>query len=188
MTQPQAQQRYQLRLGWAEHALEQLAESDIVIVVDAIPSGDAAAEALAAAAQQTLHTPSVYLASLRNAAATARACVAQQLRREGRTSINLVLCGDGGSFAVEDYLAAGAIAEALTELGIDHSSPEVAVALEGYRSLKRAVKHLFSASEAGQQLAHRGLAAAVHSASMHDAEEAAERYLPDQGRAGRLGI
>ena len=175
MTEPRSQQLYQLRLAWAEHAYETLAESEIVIVIDAIETDDAAA-ALAAHAAALPHQPSVFLASLRNAAATADAVVAEQLERGTRTSINLVLCGDQGQFAVEDYLAAGAIADRLSARGIDHSSPEVAVAVEGFRPLTRALKHLFSASGAGAVLSRLGRANEVLAAARVDSIDHAVRY------------
>ena len=99
------------------------------------------------------------------------------MARGERTSINLVLVGDDeGGFAVEDYLAAGAIAEALTALGLDHSSPDVAVATEGFRALTRAVKHLFSASAAGAELVAAGRRDEVRAAAELNAEPAATRH------------
>ncbi|MFC7765791.1 hypothetical protein [Leucobacter soli] len=81
-----------------------------------------------------------------------------------------------GGFAVEDYLAAGAIADALTTLGIDHSAPDVAVAAEGFRPLKRAVKHLFAASAAGQELKAAGHGHAAKAAAELDADGEAIRF------------
>ena len=148
MTDPRSQWNYQVRLGWGITGLERLAEADIVVVVDAI----GADEALVARAAGLEHGPAVFGGSLRNATATAKAVYDEQLARAGRTTINLVLAGDSGEFAVEDYLAAGAIADALTTLGLDHSAPDVAVATEGFRALTRAVKHLFLASASGLEL------------------------------------
>ena len=122
------------------------------------------------------HAPTVFIASLRNAAATAAAVYDEQVARGGRTAINLVLAGDAGKFAVEDYLAAGAVANTLSELGLDHSSPDAAVAIEGFRPLKRAVKHLFSASAAGLAEAEAGRRDEVRAAAMLDAEALATRF------------
>ena len=75
-------------------------------------------------------------------------------------------------FAVEDQLGAGAIIDALGALGIDHTSPDAAVASESFRALRRAVKHLLTASGSGLELIERGkrdevlTAAAVDAASV----------------------
>lgn len=176
MTDSRSQSTYQVRLGWGAAALTRLAPSEIVVVVDAI--GDPAE--LAQQAKALPHAPTVFSASLRNATATARAAYDEQIARGGRTAINLVLAGDpaadnAGGFAVEDYLAAGAIADALTSLGIDHSAPDVAVAAEGFRPLKRAVKHLFSASAAGLALKTAGTPQDAKAAAELDAEPEATR-------------
>lgn len=171
MTDSRAQSTYQVRLGWGTEGIERLAQSGIVVIVDAI--GDSAE--LAASAASLPHAPTVYRGSLRNATATARAIVDEQLARGGRTAINLVLAGDDGAFAVEDYLAAGAIGDALSALGLDHSAPDVAVATEGFRALKRALKHLLSASAAGLVLAAEGRRDEVRAAAELDAESEAVR-------------
>lgn len=171
MTDSRAQSTYQVRLGWGTEGIERLAQSGIVVIVDAI--GDAAE--LAASAASLPHAPTVYRGSLRNATATARAIVDEQLARGGRTAINLVLAGDDGAFTVEDYLAAGAIGDALSALGLDHSAPDVAVATEGFRALKRALKHLLSASAAGLALAAAGRRDEVRAAAELDAESEAVR-------------
>lgn len=172
MTDFRAQSTYQVRLGWGDAALTGLAESGIVIVVDAI--GESAE--LENLATHLSHSPTVFRGSLRNATATARATYDEQVARGGRTSINLVLAGDGsGGFAVEDYLAAGAIGDALSALGIDHSAPDLAVANEGFRPLKRAVKHLFSASAAGLALTAEGRRDDVKAAAELDADTEATK-------------
>jgi 2-phosphosulfolactate phosphatase len=127
----------------------------------------------------------VFRASLRNATATAKAAYEEQVARGGRTAINLVLAGGGGlgagavssagAFAVEDYLAAGAIGNALSALGIDHSAPDVAVATEGFRPLTRALKHLLSASASGLALIEAGRRDEVKAAAELDAEPEAAR-------------
>lgn len=166
MTDARSQATYQVRLGWGAAALEQLAPAEIVVVVDAI--GEPAQ--LAAAATALPHAPTVFSGSLRNATATARAIYDEQSARGGRTAIALVLAGDDGSFAVEDYLAAGAIADALSALGIDHTAPDVAVAGEAFHGLKRALKHLLSASAAGLALAAEGRRDEVRAAAELDAD------------------
>lgn len=168
MAHPNAQTTYQVRLAWGAQALATLAESGVVIIVDALDT-DASA-GLVAQARTLAHNPLVLHASLRNAAAVAQRAYDEQLARGGRTSINLVLAGDDGSFAVEDYLAAGAVADALVDLGIDHSSPDVAVANEGFRGLQRALKHLLSSSASGLKLAAQGGADEVKAAAELNAD------------------
>ena len=59
---------------------------------------------------------------------------------------------DGGErFAVEDLLAAGAVIDALAEVGIDHNSPEAAAAAAAYTGLRRATRHLLSASASARE-------------------------------------
>ena len=172
MTDSRSQQTYQVRLGWGSAGLDRLAVSGIVVIVDAIGSSDA----LLAQAVALPHSPAVFAGSLRNATATAQAVYDEQIVRGGRTAINLVLAGDeSGGFTVEDYLAAGAIGDTLTALGLDHSAPDVAVATEGFRPLKRALKHLLSASAAGLALAEAGRRDEVRAAAELDSEPTAVR-------------
>jgi len=166
MTDPRSQSTYQVRLGWGEKALTQLASSGIVVVIDVLGSP----EKLAASAAALPKKPTVFVGNLRNASATAQAVYDEQIARGGRTAINLVLAGDDGSFAVEDYLAAGAIADGISARGLDHSAPDVAVATEGFRPLKRALKHLISASASGLALAADGRRDEIKEAAALDAD------------------
>ena len=204
MTQTRSQLTYQVRLGWGADALADLAIADVVVIVDAIDTGSPcvdgsddggaaeirtagssnangarsvsnAARELADQAAALPHSPAVFIGTLRNATATATAIYNEQLARGGRVAINLVLVGDSGRFAVEDYLAAGAIADGLSALGIDHSAPDVAVAAEGFRPLRRAVKHLFSASASGLALKAVGRGEEAKAAAALDAEAECSR-------------
>ncbi len=170
-----AQSTYQVRLAWGTAGLDRLADAGVVVVVDALPDATDDGETIAAQALAKDATTAVFAGSLRNASATATAVYQEQLDRGGRTAINLVLVGDGGVFTVEDYLAAGAIANALTDLGIDHSAPDVAVATEGFRALTRAVKHLVSATESGLALSQAGRRDEVKAAAEIDADDEATR-------------
>lgn len=184
------QGRYQVRLDWGVEGIERLAPADVYVVVDALGTlsgafdgsdrdlavaGDDGARALAAAAAVE-QAPLVLLAGLRNATATARAVYDEQNRRAARTSIALIPAGHGGRVTVEDQLAAGAVADALSALGIDHSAPDVAVAAESFRSLRRAVKHLLTASGTGLALEEAGLRDAVLAAARVDDLETVLRY------------
>lgn len=128
--------------------------------------------------------PAVVAGCLRNAGAVARWVVAEQHRRGDRVRVAVIPAGEltapsepglgrskvepghagpGQSqsrpvrVAIEDQLGAGAVIAALGDLGLDHSSPEAAVACEAFRSLRGAVRHLLLASGSGQELVERGL-------------------------------
>ena len=101
----------------------------------------------------------------------------EQERRGARTSIAVIAAGEltgrdapaAVRFAVEDQLGAGAVVDALGSLGIDHTSPDAAVAAESFRALRRAVKHLLTASGSGIELTGRGLRDEVLAAAAVDA-------------------
>lgn len=122
--------------------------------------------------------PVVLLAGLRNASAVAQAIADEQERRGRRTSISIIPAGElghGGAplrFAVENLLGAGAVIDALTTRGIDHSSPEAATAGEAFRGLRGAVRHLLTASGSGQELIEKDLRSDVVRAAEVDASEA----------------
>lgn len=149
---------------------------------------DGAAIAAAAAASGSL----VLLGCLRNAAAVADAVLREQQRRGARTSIAVIAAGDqvarsGGvgsaepgaptgdaelRFAVEDLLGAGAVVDALSRRGIDHTSPEAAAACEASRGLGGAVRHLLTASGSGQELIAAGRRDEVLAAAELDVDAA----------------
>lgn len=195
---PFDQSTYQVRVEWGVAGLARLAPADIVVVVDvlrfsttvidAIERGDdypldAAAHAISINGAPVAEAAAdggalVLLGGLRNASAVAAAVLAEQERRGARTSITVIAAGelspgDGTlRFAVEDQLGAGAIVEALGALGIDHTSPDAAVAAESFRALRRAVKHLLTASGSGLELIGRGLRDDVLAAAAVDAASA----------------
>lgn len=199
MSDPFDQSRYQVRFEWGVDGLARLEDSEVVVVVDVLRFSstvvarldagetvplDAAAQAVllngaavAHAAAALDHAPLVVLGSLRNAAAVAAAALAEQHRRGARTSIAVIAAGelvsdaDGAPLrvAVEDLLGAGAVIDALSTLGVDHTSPEAAAACEAFRGLRGAVRHLLTASGSGQDLIERGLRDQVLAASEVDA-------------------
>lgn len=199
MSDPFDQSRYQVRFEWGVDGLARLEDSEVVVVVDVLRFSstvvarldagetvplDAAAQAVllngaavAHAAAALDHAPLVVLGSLRNAAAVAAAALADQHRRGARTSIAVIAAGelvsdaDGAPLrvAVEDLLGAGAVIDALSTLGVDHTSPEAAAACEAFRGLRGAVRHLLTASGSGQDLIERGLRDQVLAASEVDA-------------------
>jgi len=175
MPHPFDQSSYQVRFEWGTAGLARLAPADVVVVVDvlrfsstvtdavaaggSLPLADAVTwsrngAAVAAAAEQS----TVLIGSLRNASAVARAVLEMQNRRKARTSVNVVAAGeitDAGDlrFAVEDQLGAGTVIAALSDLGADHTSPEAAAACESARGLRRAIRHLLTASGSAKEIA-----------------------------------
>lgn len=172
------QSTYQVRFDWGKAGLDRLASADVVIIVDVLQYSTAMTDAidagqtpsavdpgtwsrdggtLAQTAASRMPDATVLLGCLRNASATARAVLALQDRRGERTSVAIIAAGDldgAGALrlAVEDQLGAGAVIAALSDLGIDHTSPEAAAAGESFRGLRRATRHLIGASGSGREL------------------------------------
>lgn len=175
MPSPFDQSTYQVRLEWGVEGLDRLAPADIVVVVDVLRFSSTVADAVASGSTVSLDDARVWsrngaavaahggravvlIGSLRNASAVARAIATLQDRNQARTSVNVIAAGEADAdgavrFAVEDHLGAGAIIDALTDLGIDHTAPDAAVAAEGFRALKRALRHMVSASGSARELA-----------------------------------
>lgn len=175
MSQPFDQSSYQVRFEWGVAGLQRLAPADIVVVVDVLRFSSTVTDAVAsgrtvsstdaadwsrngAAVVAAAGDATVLIGALRNASAVARAVAEMQNRRRQRTSVAVIAAGeltDAGDlrFAVEDQLGAGAIIAALSDLGADHTSPEAAAACESARGLRRAMRHLLTASGSGKVLA-----------------------------------
>jgi 2-phosphosulfolactate phosphatase len=170
MPSPVDQSRYQVRFEQGVDGIRRLAPADVVVLVDVLESSARAIDAAAADGLLALDAlpgdvqaiaaegaASLVLAGgFRNASAVAAAILAEQARRGERTSVALIATAPGGRPAVENQLAAGAIADALAARGIDHSSPEAAVACEGFRALRGAVRHMLTAAGTGQALVDAG--------------------------------
>ncbi len=143
------QGKYQVRFDWGTAGAKALgASADIVVWVDELP-GDAPAP-------PSSEVASLLTASAATAQQTAAAILQAQVERGGRIGVAVLAAGgvraDGSvRFAVEDLLAAGAVIEALGDVGIDHTSPEAAAAAASYSGLARAFDHLLSASVSAQQ-------------------------------------
>lgn len=175
MPQPFDQSPYQVRFDWGVAGLRRLAPADIVVVVDVLRFSSTVTDAVAsgrtvsltdaagwsrngAAVAGAAGEATVLIGALRNASAVARAVLEIQTRRQQRTSVAVIAAGeltDAGDlrFAVEDQLGAGSIIAALSDLGADHTSPEAAAACESARGLRRAMRHLLTASGSGRELA-----------------------------------
>ncbi|WP_353807419.1 2-phosphosulfolactate phosphatase [Agromyces sp. SYSU T00194] len=154
------------RPSTAALAAEPPADGDRIVVVPSV-NGSRLAQRLADSPAR------VIAASLRNRAAVARYIHAYQEERQARTSIAIVAAGEqwpDGSLrvSVEDQLTAGAVVDALMELGIDHTSPEAAVASAAYTGLGRAAHHLISATGSARELAADGRRADVAFATKVD--------------------
>ena len=163
------QQTYQVRFDWGLAGFDALApHADVVILVDALPAVDADT-----GVHTVLGDHRVIAASFANRTAVAEWVLARQAENGERCAVAVIAAGerraDGAlRFAVEDSLAAGAVVDALSRLGIDHCSPVAAAASVAYEGLTRAVRHLVGASETGQLLGARGLGDVVHAASQID--------------------
>ncbi|QYM65166.1 2-phosphosulfolactate phosphatase [Microbacterium sp. Se5.02b] len=176
MPSPFDQSTYQVRLDWGTAGLARLAASDVVIVVDVLRFSSTVIDAVASGAEVALAEAeewsrngaavasavsadaTVLVGGIRNASAVARAVQTIQERRQARTSVAVIAAGEADAagalrFAVEDQLGAGAIILALSDRGIDHTAPDAAVAAEGFRALRGAVRHMVGASGSGRELA-----------------------------------
>ena len=146
MTSERGQGSYQVRFDWGAEGAAAIAEdADAIVWVDEL--GD---EPL-----PELH--GIVAGSIATANAVARWSLARQEELGGRFRIAVVAAGaaqPGGSlrFAVEDLLGAGAVIDAIAELGIDHQSPEAAAAAAAFTGLRRATRHLVSASVSSREL------------------------------------
>ena len=146
------QEKFQVRFDWAHKGAAAIGDGAHVLVwCDAIstevsvPSFDGA----------------ILVGTVGNAAQTAAWVLDLQARLGDRAYVAVVAAGtDDGRFAVEDFLAAGAVIDALATVGIDFNSPEAASACAAFEGLRGAIHHLTSASVAGQAVGSEMLAAA----------------------------
>jgi 2-phosphosulfolactate phosphatase len=146
MEEAETQIGYQVRFDWgAQGALAIATDADALVWVDQL--GEQPAPEVGAP---------VVAGSLQSAAAVGAWALAKQEELGGRFRIAVAAAGqprEDGSlrFAVEDLFAAGAVIDAIAELGIDHQSPEAAAAASAYSGLRRGMKHLVSASVSARQ-------------------------------------
>lgn len=181
---PFAQAQYQVRSDWGVAALTRVAPTDVVVVIDVLRFTSVVSQRVSAGgtvdvaemkarsingavicevAAALEHAPLVLAGSLRNASAIADAIVRLQHERGGRVNVLIVAGGERESrdpdahirFALEDQLGAGAIIAALSQRGIDNTSPEAAAAGETFTALRQALRHLVAASGSGRELQAR---------------------------------
>lgn len=190
---PDAQAKYQVRFDWGRRGAARIgAGVDILVWVDVLPDAAGPTPNLGADDLGALELAglapvdaAVLEAGLVDASATARWILSEQERLGRRAFIAVVGAGDADErFAADDLLGAGAVIDALAELGIDDTSPEAAVAAAAFGGLRRAVRHLTSASTSGRSAAAAGLSAAeLHAAAALDSGDTA-RVLRAGGTAG----
>jgi 2-phosphosulfolactate phosphatase len=132
----------------------------------------------------------VLAAALRNRTAVAERILTLQEERGDRMIVAIIAAGESAAaagriagghaddrapgdirFAIEDQLAAGAVIDALVGLGIDHTSPEAAVACAAYEGLRHAALHLIGASGSAVELAGRGRRDDVRFATERDVSQ-----------------
>ena len=142
--EPRTQSSYQVRFDWGVVGAAAIGtEADVVAWVDELGAGEV--------------PTGLRSVTMTDAAQFARWCLDRQEQLGGRFRIAVVAAGvtlpDGSlRFAAEDLLAAGAIIDAIAEVGIDHQSPEAAVAAAAYTGLRNATRHLISASVSAREL------------------------------------
>ncbi len=150
MNSARNQQQYQVRFDWGLAGAAAIAPgAHVVVWVDALITPDAPDPLLIS------HEAGAAIVSgtVGNRAAVAHWVLERQTELSDRAVVAVVAAGsDGGRFAVEDLLAAGAVMDALAEVGIDYASPEAAAAIGAFASLRNATTHLLSASVTGQRM------------------------------------
>lgn len=147
MTSPRTQSYYQVRFDWgAEGARAVVDGVHAVVWVDELGAEEVPELGV-----------EVVAGALRSADAVGRWALQRQAELGGRFVIAVIAAGarqsDGSlRFAVEDLLASGAVIEAISDLGIDHTSPEAAAAVASYAGLRQATRHLVTASVSAREL------------------------------------
>jgi hypothetical protein len=146
-----AQDKFQVRFGWGvDGAVAVSAGAHVLVWCDALPTGETAPD----------FEGVVLAGTVGNATATAQWILELQSRLGDRALVAVVAAGSDGGFAVEDFLAAGAVIDALATVGIDFNSPEAASACAAFEGLRNATAHLTSASETGRLIGPDALAVA----------------------------
>jgi hypothetical protein len=145
LTSPRNQPQYQVRFDWGIEGANAIAPgAHIVVWADALGGGEAPA---------IEHDGAIITGGVGSRAAIAAWVLERQVELGDRATVSVVAAGGpGGRFAVEDLLAAGAVIDALADVGIDYISPEAAAAVGAYTGLRNATGHVLSACVTGQEL------------------------------------
>lgn len=144
VTSPRNQPQYQVRFDWGREGAAAIAPgAHIVVWADALGGSDPELD----------HDGAIVAGSVGSRAAIAAWVLERQVELGDRATVAVVAAGGPeGRFAVEDLLAAGAVIDALAEVGIDYISPEAAAAVGAYAGLRNATGHVLSACVTGQEI------------------------------------
>lgn len=146
---PSAQTRFQVRFDFGADS-PVIEGAHVVVWVDALADPTADPQAIPGSAAVVTGGPAAR-------ADIATWVLALQASRGDRAMVAVVAAAaTGARFAVEDFVAAGAVIDALAEVGIDYTSPEAAAAAGAWAALRNAGSHVLSASVAGQELLATG--------------------------------
>lgn len=161
MTSPRNQPQYQIRFDWGIEGARAVAPgSHIVVWADAIGATEPDLE----------HDGAIITGSVGSRAAVAQWVLARQVELGDRATVAVIAAGGpNGRFAVEDLLAAGAVIDALAEVGIDYISPEAAAAVGAYTGLRNATGHVLSACVTGQEIIAAEGREPIEAAKKHNA-------------------
>jgi 2-phosphosulfolactate phosphatase len=149
---PHGQTQYQVRFDWGLPGAITVGErADVIVWVDQLGY-----------AETDLPERGVVLGNIQCRGALAEWALGRQGDLGDRFTIAVIAAGEArvdGSlrFAVEDLLGAGAIIDALADVGIDYCSPEAAAAAAAFTGLSNATSHLISSSASGQALGRPSL-------------------------------
>jgi 2-phosphosulfolactate phosphatase len=126
----------------------------------------------------------VVVASLRNRTAIAKWVLEQQGDKGDRFYVAIIAAGEQRAdgtirFAVEDLLGAGAVIDALADVGVDYCSPEAAAAAAAFTGLRNATGHLIGASASGREMAGEGYRGDIDLAIDVDASSTVPVLDPD---------
>lgn len=146
-TTPRNQPQYQVRFEWGIEGAQAITpDAHVLVWVDALSTPSAVDPAALP------FDGAVLLGTVGNRDAIAQWILDLQVVLGDRATVAVVAAGEDGRFAVEDLLAAGAIVDALADVGIDYISPEAAAAVGAFVGLRNATSHVLSASVTGQEL------------------------------------
>lgn len=154
MSTPRNQPQYQIRFDWGLEGATAIAPGTHILVwVDALPEAADRAGVDPGTLATIGHEGAIITGSVGSRDAIAAWVLERQVELGDRAVVAVVAAGGpDGRFAVEDLLAAGAVIDALAEVGIDYISPEAAAAVGAYAGLRNATGHVLSACVTGQEL------------------------------------
>jgi len=148
---------YQVRFGFGLEGLRACAsDADVIVWVDALPAAPSDTATVSDLLDAAPETATLVSTNISTSRAVAQWVLDYQTSLNRRLAIAVI--ASSPSYAVSDFLAAGSVIDALSELGLDATSPEAAVAEAAHRSLAGAIGHLVTASVEGRQMsatAHR---------------------------------